>query len=368
MVTYRLRYAVHYCAFIWCFLVNQSSKAFKNAASQTPAIEQEDISRTNPPNSNTGGKEERKNKAIQNWKEQTGLIDYLTIVIPDTDFKPADKSEYDHDLFVDAVNKYFMSNLNLLVHPKIRGGKNFYSDSHDITDKAFNNVGFVAHGGNKDTVCISISGAGTKFIGSAGFRFIRDWLVRSGGHISRIDIAHDCFNGEKTIEDALHWYKSGVFRSGKNGTKPCAKYLDDFGSGSGRTLYVGNRKSGKLFRVYEKGKQLGDVSSLWTRFELELRSTDRVISPDILIFSGDYLSGSYECLDWISAKQSHVKTQSKTAKVTFAHLQKHCKQAYGRFLNVMFAVYDTPEEIINNIIRDDGFPRRLSMMKETARD
>ena len=345
-----------------------SFKAFNNASSQTPAIEQEDISSTNPSNSNTGGKGERKNKTVQTWKEQTGLIDYLTFVIPEIEFQPADNSEYDHEMLVDALNKFFVSNLNLVVQPKLRGGKNFYKDSWDITDKALNNVGFVAHGGNKETICISISGSGTKFIGSAGFRFIRDWLIRVGGHISRIDIAHDCFQGEKTIEDALNWYKSGVFRSGKNGTLPSAKYLDDFGSGSGRTLYVGNRKSGKLFRVYEKGKQLGDTTSLWTRFELELRSTDRHINPDILLYSGDYLSGSYECLGWISATQSHIKTQSKTAKITFAHLQKHCKQAYGRFLNVMFAVYDTPEEIVKQIIRDDGFPRRLSMMKETARD
>jgi len=340
----------------------------KNAPSQSPAIEQEDIQNSIPPISNTGGKQERKNNLVRNWKDQTGLIDYLTIVLPEKDFQPVDGSRYEHDDFIDFVNKAFLSNLGLVAQPTLRGGKNFYSHSWDITDKAYNNVGFVAHGGNKETLCISISGSGTQFIGSAGYIFIRDWLVRVGGHISRIDIAHDCFQGEKNIEDALAWYKSGVFRSGKNGTLPSAKYLDDFGSGSGKTLYIGNRKSGKLFRVYEKGKQLGDTTSLWTRFELELRSTDRHISPDILVMAGEYLSGSYECLDWIAAKQSYVKTQSKTAKITFDHLQKYCKQSYGRFLNVMFAVYDTPEEIIEQIIRNDGFPRRLSGMKETARE
>lgn len=333
--------------------MSNQAHALYSAGFQSPATPSADI----PPASNTGGK--------QLYKSQVSLIDYLTIVIPDTLFKPLEAMEnghidYDHDQFIDAVNKAFLSNINLKAQPNLRGGKNFYSHSWEITDKELNPVGFVAHGGNKDSMCISISGAGTKHIGSAGYLFIQRWLETQGGHITRIDIAHDCFNGEKTIDDALGWFKAGLFRSGKNGTLPQGKYIDDFGSGAGRTLYIGNRKSGKLMRVYEKGRQLGDKESLWTRFELELRSTDRIIPPNILRIHSEYLSGSYECLTWVEIEQSYVKTQAKTAKVTFEHLKKHCKIAYGRLFNVMSLFYDSPEQILELIIRDDGFPRRLS--------
>jgi DNA relaxase NicK len=46
---------------------------------------------------------------------------------------------------------------------------------------------------------------------------------------------------------------------------------------------VGKRKNGKLLRVYEKGKQLGDESSPWVRWELELHNRDRVIPWEVLL-------------------------------------------------------------------------------------
>jgi len=340
-----------------------------NAAFQSPALRQEGFNRPHPPISNTGGKHTQKNDKNKQNNNAKALIDYLTIVIPDAPYLPADGGHYDHDNFIDAVNIGFLSNLGLIASQSLRGGKNFYSHSWAIQTKAGDDVGFVAHGGNKESLCISISGSGTQHVGSAGFLFVRRYLIETGGHITRIDLAHDCFNGEKNIEDGLRWYHGGVFRSGKNGNYPKAKFIDDFGSGAGRTLYVGNRKSGKLFRIYEKGKQLGDVSSLWVRFELELHNVDRDISPDILLFKGEYLSGSYECMNWIEAEQSYIKTQKNSAQVTLGHLEMHAKRAYGRLLNLLMVVTDdSPGQVIERLLRVDGYPRRLSTVNLTAQD
>ncbi|UWT36668.1 replication initiation factor domain-containing protein [Neisseria gonorrhoeae] len=41
---------------------------------------------------------------------------------------------------------------------------------------------------------------------------------------------------------------------------------------SGKTYGIGSRESSKYVRIYEKGKQLGDKTSTWTRFEIEFKA------------------------------------------------------------------------------------------------
>ena len=56
----------------------------------------------------------------------------------------------------------------------------------------------------------------------------------------------------------FNFYLTGQFNAG--GNKPSCSQQGNWieADGSGRTFYVGKRKNGKLLRVYEKGKQLGD--------------------------------------------------------------------------------------------------------------
>jgi phage replication initiation protein len=316
-----------------------------------------------PPISNTGGKHSHNidlETELTRAKERVGLIDYLTVTIPDQAFKPVATDHYDHDEFIGYVNWALLSDLNLQALEPLRGGKNFYANSWDIVDSSFNIVGFVAHGGNNDTLCINITGSGCAVIGTAGYLALYRFLQEHKGKITRVDIAHDFFDGRYSVDTAINWYKEGLFvtESGR-GKKAQAKLVDDFGLGTGRTLYVGSRKSGKLFRAYEKGKQLGDSENPWVRFELELRSVDRVIPLEIIFEHASFLAGAYICLKGFDADQSYIKTQQKTTEVSFKHLEKYCRMAYGRFLNVMRYVYETDESIIESLKRDDEPPRRL---------
>ncbi len=332
----------------------------KQSLANTPRSAKRDKTDLNPSSSNTRGKRgSHSEQGEKRARERTALIDYLTLTLPDADFLPS--GEYDHDQFIDSVNRFFLSSLNLKALPTLRGGKNFYSHSWEIVDRALNPVGFVAYGGNKDTLCVNISGHGCSQIGTAGYMFIYRWLVEQGGRITRVDIAHDFFNGEYDIDDVIDWYKKDLFttKSGK-GARPNATYIDDFGSGKGKTFYVGSRQSGKVFRAYEKGKQLGDRFSEWLRFELELRNTDRDIPKDILLFDSKYLSGAYKALSIVYHEQSYIETQKKTAQISYQHLLKHCSTAYGRFLAVMSSVYDDPQDIIQALIREDKPPKRLN--------
>ncbi|MFX7879297.1 replication initiation factor domain-containing protein, partial [Acinetobacter baumannii] len=47
-------------------------------------------------------------------------------------------------------------------------------------------------------------------------------------------------------------------------------------NGKGRTLMVGARESGKMLRLYEKGRAEGDPNDNWQRAEVEFESIDRV--------------------------------------------------------------------------------------------
>ena len=107
-----------------------------------------------------------------------------------------------------------------------------------------------------------------------------------------------------SIATALQWRDAGEFAA--NGRPPRSKLIDDLGSGEGKTLYVGNRKNGKLCRVYEKGRQLGNPSSPWVRVEVEFRNKSRVIPWDTLINPGHYLAGAYPCFAYLSHTQEKI--------------------------------------------------------------
>ncbi|MBF4296449.1 replication protein, partial [Vibrio anguillarum] len=65
----------------------------------------------------------------------------------------------------------------------------------------------------------------------------------------------------------------------------------------GRTLYVGQRQNGKLFRGYEKGKQMKSIEYPdWVRLEVQIGNKSRVIPLDILIDSDAYFTGAYPAL------------------------------------------------------------------------
>lgn len=103
------------------------------------------------------------------------------------------------------------------------------------------------------------------------------------------------FFSEKVEQD-------GLFKSAAGGRNPRFERRNYDNPHEGRTFYVGTRDSGKLCRVYEKGRQLGDRNSKWVRIEVELHSTNREIPLEILLGCGDYLAGAYPALGWICEK------------------------------------------------------------------
>lgn len=218
--------------------------------------------------------------------------------------------------------------------------------------------GLLAYGGESQRGSVHVE------LNATGCARVTDWgKVRAWGEthnvtITRVDLAHDDIEGKTvSIARALEWHQSGAFAA--NGRPPAASLIDDLGSGKGKTLYIGNRINGKLCRIYEKGRQLGDTSSPWVRVEVELRNKSRVIPWDVLINPGHYLAGAYPCLAFLSVIQEKIRTITKTVTVSLAHAVHHARQMAGKLVNVMMQFHCGDAFAVVNELKRDGIPRRL---------
>ena len=221
-----------------------------------------------------------------------------------------------------------------------------------------NGYGIFATGGD------SVAGTSLVSLSGEGCSMVRSWidaceiLKRHKAKITRVDLAHDDYDGLISLSSAVEWYLAGDFHSGK-GRPPNGELIDDFGSGSGKTLYIGKRVNGKLLRIYEKGKQLGDPLSPWVRWELELHSRDRVIPLDVLLTPGPYLAAAYPCTEWISSTQSRIATSRKTTVIGLDVLLRYCRLSYGKLIWTLQHVCGyTPEQIIEKL-SVMGLPKRI---------
>lgn len=242
---------------------------------------------------------------------------------------------------------------------ELRGGLFGFKNSARLDDGA----GVMAWGGEsqKGVVYFSLMGQGCARV--SDWEGLAAWLERHGATIKRADVAHDDFAGEHvSIDWAVDQYRSGGFNAG--GRRPRSECIGDWLDGAegtrGRTLGIGSRESGKYARCYEKGKQLGDAESRWTRIEVEWRAQDRVIPYDVLTRPGYYLAGAYPCLAFVNAEQSVIKTISKAVEVSFDRAVENAKQQCGKLVNLMLKVFEGDcGEVVFRLARE-GLPARVA--------
>lgn len=218
--------------------------------------------------------------------------------------------------------------------------------------------GLIAWGGisQRGTIHVQLYGKGCALV--EDWIAVREWGISKGVKITRVDIAHDDFEGDiVNIENGREWAEKGLFS--QNGRPPNVRYIDDCGSGKGKTLYIGERKNGKLIRIYEKGREQGDPNSPWCRAEVEYRSKSRKIEWDAILNPDHYISGSCEAFSFLSIEQSRLETTKLSKLITLHRAIEHCRTGYGQLINLLYQENGHDAESVVETLRRDGYPEKL---------
>ena len=293
------------------------------------------------PNSNTGQK-----------MGPGCLIDYLTIVLPMASADARGLSDLNH-----LLSTVFGTQHDLTVTALREKRWQFYSLSSLIVDRDGQLVGRVGVGGNGQTICISLSGAGTKWV--------KNWftaykhLALLDAKISRVDLAYDDYDGELlNVHDMRARALNGDFAQG--GRPPESRFLSDEGSGKGSTLYVGG-KGHKELCIYEKGKQQGLIESLWVRAEARLYAKHVGIPLEVLLEPFDYLRGSYDVLaELLVGVCTRLKTTARYVQANGVAMVRWAHRQMGKTLNVIREAFgDSWSDFVEANIMREGRPSRF---------
>lgn len=249
-------------------------------------------------------------------------------------------------------------------------GRDFYRDAY-VLGEAFGHVciGNAGKNNQKGTMLIELNGLGCINAASGWekrlYHFLSAVAVRPS--LTRVDVAHDDFEGARVTPDwaEAQWLSGGFTKC--VGKDPNIERAGNWHkpTGAGRTLYIGSRKHSSLFvRVYEKGREQGDVNSPWVRAEIEIKNSDRVIPFDLLLRPSDYFIAAYPCLEFLqeSPTPERMKVKEKKAKIGVYAAKQTIKHQFGKYLRVLRDLHDGDcAALLDELVCDDqsAWPSRL---------
>lgn len=226
-------------------------------------------------------------------------------------------------------------------------------------------LGTIAIGGQNNTVLVMITGTGCQYADNYWehnlYNFLRDKNTINP-KLTRIDLAHDDFEGiYSSPEIADEADSQGMFAL--TNRMPTVQHLGDWKrpTGAGRTLQIGKRENGKLYRGYEKGKKFGDVDSLWFRSEVEFGTAGRHLPFEMLISPTQYFAGAYPyCLELIEHAKgeildtvSRVPCTKKEAEISLNKSIQIWKHQAGRYIAAYRELF-VKKDSQGNLIPDDS--------------
>lgn len=304
-------------------------------------------------------------------KTQACIIDWINFtVLEDTFFKTARQILVTDDQIIEEASRQFHKIFGFGITEKRDRGMNFYRESWVLGD----GMGFVCFGGQRSTMLVTLTGHGCQHA-DAGWEqrlygFLKKVAVRPS--ISRIDLAHDDFDGAYlSVDWAEAQWEAGGFSFKLGGRPPEIQMLGNWKrpSGKGRTLTVGQRTSSKFARFYEKGRKEGDKNSNWCRCEIEFKNTSMVIDAEVLLNPTAVFVGAYPCI----SQFAHVETprrfevKSKTAQITIDACIEVTKHQFGKYIRVFRELWGDKQalDLICNEA-DDYWPKRMKPLTSSA--
>lgn len=267
-----------------------------------------------------------------------------------------------------AIEKHIEHIFGLQLSLCDKGKKNMYQSSFEIGDKC----GFVCVGGQRDTYLVMLSGRGCSLATEGWEKRLHTFLtnVATRGKLTRIDLAHDDFDGTRINVDWGNMMDGmGGFQNGNRAPNVEHKGNWKRPNGRGRTLNIGSRESGMCLRLYEKGRAEGDPDDNWQRAEIEFKSRDRILPYAMLLSPSEYFIAAYPCFQFLAehVQPKRIETMVKAAQINAHAAIEIIKKQYGKYINVFKQVFE-PEELLNLISCSDPFayPKRLDHVLVTA--
>lgn len=244
-------------------------------------------------------------------------------------------------------------------------GMHWNKYGYDLQD----NLGVVLYGHNNKRITVQINGTGCALARKSWneqlYKFLK--VQAKTPKLNRVDIAFDDFESEwVSVDLANEWDTQDLFWCGGRNSE--VNHLGDWKriNGKGRTLTIGNRSSSKFLRFYERGKKEGDSLSLWTRAELELKSTDRYLPLDVLLSPTTYFKGAYPALEALCNKLNEFvapekcELVKKQATINVDKALEIVKHQFGKYIR-QFRKFINDEDLLNIISSDkDVVPKRLN--------
>ncbi len=335
-------------------------------ASRSAPSDSEGASQTLPPLCNTGGKinlvlENGEIKQVMerhHSESEVCFLDWVNFTCHESSFRWGAVAVSDEQMIAE-VSAQCERIFGFGITSKSEKGAFFYKTSYTLGEK----FGLVCYGGQRNTVLISINGAGCTAARKDWERKLYDFLQSAAApRITRLDLSHDDIEGNLfTMESLEKAFEDGAFNNG--GRNPDIEMRGNWKNpnGKGRTIYVGSRTNGKFFRGYEKGCQLGAPNSKWIRLEVEFKSVDRVIPHESLLRPQDYFAAAYPVLANFSTRAERILTIQKTVQVSYERTKEWLKHQCGAAIHLMLQIEQSPQKVLDLIIREGKIPKGIAV-------
>lgn len=303
------------------------------------------------PSSNRGLKSLSSPAAFASNEAALAIIDYLTFTAPVSVLMPGEfgarvraAANAGCETSIEALARHALHAIDapgLTLDAQVKGFLSFYDHHMVIRNPAGKVAGLFKIGGEnqRGTFCLELTGEGCAHV--VAWAHTRAVLEGWGAKMTRVDCAHDDREGRYTLEDVKRWHDEGAFTTRG---RPPAIGFQGYTDGSGQTIYIGKNKGNQQLCVYEKGKQLGDPSSLWVRFEARFGAKYREIPFDILERPWEYIVGHYPPLSWIAQVSTRMETAIAKAAAGMAASIRHAKRQCGSVVNAIAEAFPDPKE------------------------
>lgn len=246
----------------------------------------------------------------------------------------------------DRAQFLFSDFFGMTLSPATGRGRLGYYDHCRITDlSGAIEFGYLAFGGNRDTVHCYLNGHACKeFFERKHPVELHHFLTEILGvsRLNRLDLAYDDFSGVTDCSSVIAAYDNDGFYCGK-GPRPKITIIQSRSGETylGSTIYVGSRQSQVYWRSYDKNCEQGIVDPVtpWWRHEAELKK----VSVDLLL----YISAAYAgCNDFArtlaNSEPIRVRTKIEKCEASLDSQIRWGRRLIGRTLRSLIDLFDAP--------------------------